>query len=154
MFWKEEKKGWNDDNMNDNMCGDLGKATRSRQMSFHVKCSIVKLFLDVFDYLWKFLKIIKNQWIDLLKQFKKLCIKYSKESSKQQLTQFLFLATSHCFSQITTHIHTLTSKKSYFHIYLFIEWYSILGPCLSIVLFYLLQVPPRIEVTRKYIHLF
>ena len=86
------------------MCGDLGKATRSRQMSFHVKCSIVKLFLDVFDYLWKFLKIIKNQWIDLLKQFKKLCIKYSKESSKQQLTQFLFLATSHCFSQITTHM--------------------------------------------------
>ena len=48
---KSEEDHINLQNTIDNMCGDLGKATRSRQMSFHVKCSIVKLFLDVFDYL-------------------------------------------------------------------------------------------------------
>ena len=42
------------------MCGDLGKAMRSRQMSFHVKWLKVDIFAYVSDYVGEFKKFIKN----------------------------------------------------------------------------------------------
>ena len=42
------------------MCGDLGKAMRSRQMSFHVKWLNVDIFAYVSDYVGEFKKFIKN----------------------------------------------------------------------------------------------
>ena len=58
------------------MCGDLGKAMRSRQMSFHVKWLNVDIFAYVSDYVGEFKKFIKNQLIEQFEKFKKHSVEH------------------------------------------------------------------------------